>query len=249
MEQIPQTSVSVILPTYNEAGNIADLIREVVRSVESTGITDVEVIVVDDDSPDETWKIASATECQGAEIRIIRRITNRGLTASLNEGIAAARKDVVVWLDADFSQPPECIPQMLYKIADGFDAAVNSRYIAGGGENRSGKGGELQLALSKRLNLVLRHVLLPSFHDYTSGFAAVRRHVFDHIRLEGDYGEYFVSFIYRLLRDGHYRVCELPYIMQPRRSGTSKTGSNILDFAKRGRKYLATIIHLRFTVH
>ena len=132
--------------------------------------------------------------------------------------------------------------------AEGFDVVVNSRYIAGGGENRSGQGGELQLALSRRLNWVLRYVLLPSFYDYTSGFIAARRKVLADFRLQGDYGEYFVDFIYRVLRAGRYRVCELPYIMQPRRSGTSKTGSNLIDFARRGRKYLGTILRLRFTV-
>jgi dolichol-phosphate mannosyltransferase len=130
-------------------------------------------------------------------------------------------------------------------VAEGYDVVVNSRYIAGGGENRSGQGGQLQLALSKRLNWVLRHLLHPSFHDYTSGFVAVRRSVFNDLRLRGDYGEYFVDFIYRVLRAGCYHVCELPYIMQPRRSGVSKTGANLYDFICRGRRYLLTVVRLR----
>lgn len=238
-------SVSLIMPTYNEAGHIADLIREAARCVSQAGASEIEVIVVDDDSPDLTWKIAAETECPDAEVRVIRRMENHGLTASLNEGISAARMEVVVWLDADFSQPPGCIPQMLDKIAEGYDVVVNSRYIAGGGESRSGRGGDLQLALSKRLNWVLRHLLSPSFHDYTSGFVAVRRSVVNDLRLRGDYGEYFVDFIYRILRSDCYRVCELPYIMQPRRSGVSKTGSNLFGFICRGRKYLSTVIRLR----
>jgi dolichol-phosphate mannosyltransferase len=238
-------SVSIVMPTFNEAGNVADLIRESVAHVRMAGVSEIEVIVVDDDSPDLTWKIAEETECPGVRVRVIRRRENHGLTASLNEGIAAAQMDIIVWMDCDFSQPPERIPQMLYMIRQGYDVVVNSRYVLGGGEARSGKGGELQLYLSRRLNGVLRFLLNDSFFDYTSGFVAVRREVFNDMRLRGDYGEYFIDFIYRVLRDTRYHVCELPYIMQPRRSGESKTGSNLFQFIKRGRKYLLTIIRLR----
>jgi dolichol-phosphate mannosyltransferase len=233
------------MPTYNEAGNVSDLICEVVRYVREFGVSEIEVIVVDDDSPDQTWKIAMETDCPGADVRVIRRMEDHGLTASLNEGIAAARNDVVVWLDCDFSQPPDKIPQMLFMICQGYDVAVNSRYVLGGGEARTGKGGELQLYLSKRINGILCLLLNGSFYDYTSGFVAVRREVFNDMRLRGDYGEYFIDFIYRILRDKRYRICELPYIMLPRRSGESKTGSNLLQFMGRGRKYLSTIVRLR----
>jgi dolichol-phosphate mannosyltransferase len=239
-------SVSIVMPTYNEAGNVGDLILESVACVRDAGVRDVEVIVVDDDSPDQTWKVAMEIRCPDARVRVIRRLQEHGLTASLNEGIAASTGEVVVWLDCDFSQHPDRIPQMLYMIRQGFDVAVNSRYVLGGGEARSGKGGALQLFLSKRLNVVLRFLLMGSFHDYTSGFIAVRREVFREISLRGDYGEYFIDFMYRVLRDSRYRVCELPYIMQPRRSGESKTGSNFLQFMLRGRKYLLTILRLKF---
>jgi dolichol-phosphate mannosyltransferase len=240
-----QFGVSVLMPTYNEAGNIADLMREAVQQVRKCGVTDIEVIVADDDSPDLTWQIAAATEMPGAEIRVLRRLENRGLTASLNDAIAAAKNDVIVWLDCDFSQPPECIPQLLEKIRAGFDVAVNSRYLPGGGENRSGDGSGFHLFLSKCLNYSLRHLLDPSFTDYTSGFIAVRREVFRDIRLRGDYGEYFIDFIYRILLENRFSVVELPYIMQPRRSGVSKTGTNLLHYLQRGRKYIATILQLR----
>lgn len=235
------------MPTYNEAGNVALLIQESVASVRGAGISKVEVIVVDDDSPDQTWKVAMDTLCPDAELRVIRRMENHGLTASLNEGIAAARMEVIVWFDCDFSQRPGKIPQLLFMINQGFDVAVNSRYVLGGGENRTGKGGNQQLFLSKWLNRLLRYVLDPSFHDYTSGFVAVRREVFNAIQLRGDYGEYFIDFMYRLLSDKHYKVCELPYVMQPRQYGQSKTGSNTLQFMKRGRKYLWMILKLRLS--
>lgn len=234
------------MPTYNEAGNVADLICESVDSVRRFGVTEVEVIVVDDDSPDQTWKAAMEVCCPDADVRVIRRMENHSLTASLNEGITAARMEVIVWFDCDFSQHPDKIPQLLFMINQEFDIAVNSRYVLGGGENRTGKGGNQQLFLSKWLNRLLNYVLDSSFYDYTSGFVAVRREVFNDLQLRGDYGEYFVDFMYRVLRDKRYRVCELPYMMQPRRYGVSKTGTNLIQFMKRGRKYLMMVLRLRF---
>lgn len=238
-------SVSIIMPTYNEAGNIADLMRLAVENVRKAGVGEIELIVVDDDSPDLTWQIAAATECPGAVVKVLRRMENHGLTASLNDAIAAAKNEVIVWLDCDFSQPPEAIPPLLEKIAAGFDVAVNSRYVPGGGENRSGDGSAFHLFLSRCLNYSLRYLLNPTFTDYTSGFIAVRRQVCREFPLRGDYGEYFIDFIYRVLLSRRFTVVEVPYFMQPRRSGISKTGTNIFHYLRRGRKYLATVLQLK----
>lgn len=239
------SEVSVIMPTYNEAGNIADLIQETVRVIKDMRIEKIEIIVVDDDSPDQTWEIASNVVCNDAKIRVIRRMGNHGLTASLQDGIKAASYNTVIWLDCDLSHPPKYISQLLFMIAQGFDVVVNSRYVVGGGEDRRGKGSFIQLFLSKLLNWGIRFFLYPSFSDYTSGFVAARREVLNTIPLRGDYGEYFVDFIFRVLSN-HYRVCELPYIAMPRRSGESKTGTNIVDYLKRGRKYIYTVVRLQF---
>jgi dolichol-phosphate mannosyltransferase len=128
---------------------------------------------------------------------------------------------------------------------EGYDVAVNSRYCCGGGENREGKGSAIQLFLSLTLNWGIRFMLRSSFSDYTSGFIAARRQVFDGIKLRGDYGEYFIDLIYRAIRSG-YGVCELPYVAQVRRSGESKTGSTLLQYLRRGRKYLSTVVRLRW---
>lgn len=246
MKPLRGLSVSVVMPTYNEAGHIQDLIRETMEALIDAGITDYEVILVDDDSPDRTWEKARSTSgIDSARLRIIRREQDRGLTASLREGIQASRNAVVVWMDCDFSHPPEKIPQMIYMLQQGYDVVVNSRYAIGGGEDRSGKGGALQLLLSRLLNWGIRFMLKPSFSDYTSGFAAVRRPVLMELGLRGDYGEYFIDFIYRAIQSGKYRICELPYVAPPRRSGESKTGSTLLQYGRRGIKYLWTVVALR----
>jgi len=97
------------------------------------------------------------------------------------------------------------------------------------------------------LNWSIRFLLQASFADYTSGFIVVRRSVLEKVPLQGDYGEYFVDFIYRVLRKG-YRICEIPFRAMPRQSGSSKTGSNYFQYFKRGLKYLRTVIYLRIEV-
>jgi dolichol-phosphate mannosyltransferase len=238
------TGISIILPTLNEAGNITSLIECLVAALQKAGLNEIQIIVVDDDSSDRTWEIASTIVCPPARVEVIRRMENHGLTSSLSAGIEAAKQPVLVWLDCDFSHPPERIPQMLYMLDQGFDVAVNSRYVVGGGEDRSGEWGAMQMFLSLSLNWFTRFFLDASFADYTSGFVAVRRKVMQEIPLRGDYGEYFVDFIFRTLRK-KYRVCELPYIAMPRRSGDSKTGTNLLQFLRRGRKYIGTVLRLR----
>lgn len=247
MPVINLPGVSVILPTLNEAGNIGDLIRLTARVLQETGIPRVEILVVDDDSPDLTWEVADQVQCPPVEVRVLRRMAAHGLTKSLQAGIDAACQDVIVWLDCDFSHPPEYIPQLLFMIEQGFDIVVNSRYTIGGSEVREGKGGFIQLALSRLLNWGVRFLLNPAFSDYTSGFVAVRRPVLMGLHLQGDYGEYFVDFVFRALRAG-YRVCELPFIAPPRRSGESKTGRRMSDYLWRGRKYIWAVLKLRWNV-
>jgi dolichol-phosphate mannosyltransferase len=241
------SGVSVVMPTYNEAGHIQDLIRDTMRSLTEDGVRDFEIIVVDDDSPDLTWQAAGQTTgIDPSRLSVLRRTRDHGLTPSLRDGIRAARHEVVVWMDCDFSHPPEKIPQMLYMLQEGYDVVVNSRYAIGGGEDRGGKGGALQLILSRLLNWGIRFMLKPSFSDYTSGFIAVRRSVLEAHQLTGDYGEYFIDFIYNVLRGRRFRVCELPYVAPPRRSGESKTGTSLGQYLRRGRKYLWTVVRLRF---
>jgi dolichol-phosphate mannosyltransferase len=240
------SGVSVIMPTYNEAGHIQDLIRDTIACLDSFGLADFEIVVVDDDSPDLTWQKAESTPgVDAAHLKVIRRQRDRGLTASLREGIHDSRYEVVVWMDCDFSHPPEKIAQMLFMLDEGYDVVVNSRYAIGGGEDRGGKGGAIQLILSRVLNWGIRFMLKPSFSDYTSGFVAARRIVLASHELTGDYGEYFIAFIYGVLREQRFRVCELPYLAPPRRSGESKTGTTLSQYLRRGSKYLWTVVRLR----
>ena len=113
------------------------------------------ILVVDDDSADRTWEKAQTTPgLDPSHLRVIRREGDHGLTASLREGIRAARHDVVVWMDCDFSHPPAKIPQMLYMLDEGYDVVANPRYARGGGEDRIGNHAAL---LDWRIRIINEH--------------------------------------------------------------------------------------------
>jgi dolichol-phosphate mannosyltransferase len=235
--------VSIILPTYNEAGNIVDLITAIHEAVKQPH----EIIVVDDNSPDGTSRLTRELIQSGTVpgLRLETRIIDRGLRKSIWRGIQMAKGDIVVWMDCDFSMPPAVIPELLVKTEEGYDIAVGSRFAEGGSQKEYGEGeSRLAIALSSVLNIVLRVFLHFGFRDYTSGFVAMRRDIFTKIRLKGDYGEYFIDMMFRAILLKHSFI-EIPYNCEKRRSGESKTAPNIKILLKRGVKYLWTIFKMQ----
>jgi dolichol-phosphate mannosyltransferase len=228
--------VSVVLPTYNEAGNIGLLIQALLTYLP----TQSEIVVVDDDSPDLTWERVEDQRQKDSRIRLIRRIGRRGLTSALQEGIRASEGKYVFWMDCDFSQPPEKISELLQALAE-YDIVMASRYVPGGEEKGHSKLGSL---LSKMICRFASWMLSPTIKDYTSGYVGTRKEILKALPLEGDYGEYCIRFLYRAYKKG-YRILEIPYTCLPRRSGESKTATDLKGYLKRGRKYILTVLRLR----
>ena len=229
--------ISVILPTFNEAGNIGPLIEVLLSRLPDES----EIIVVDDDSPDLTWQVVEGLSRNDSRIRLIRRIGRQGLTSALQEGIEASAGKVVFWMDCDFSQPPEKISELLKALED-YDIVVASRYVPGGEERGHSPLGSF---LSKMICLFASWVLSPAIKDYTSGYIGSRKEILNTIPLQGDYGEYCIGFLYRAYQRG-YRILEIPYTCLPRRSGESKTATDLGGYLKRGWKYIMAVLRLRF---
>lgn len=237
--------VSIILPTYNEAENIIPLIKEINKVVRRQK----EIIVVDDNSPDGTSEAVKIFIKKKNNLRLETRLTNHGLTKSIQHGINVSKGDIIVWMDCDFSHPPEVVPKLLSKIQEGFDISVASRFIPGGKAKSEGpRDSIVGVLLSTIINFFMQFLLGNQFHDFTSGFVAVRKEVFSSITLRGDYGEYFIDFIVKAFAK-KYRVCEIPFISESRRAGESKTGKNLLDYMLRGRKYIFIIFRLLVEKH
>lgn len=230
--------ISVILPTYNEAENIIYLVRAIDQAIKDAK----EILVVDDNSPDGTSRLVQELiDSKGVpNLRLITRVHNRGLTNSIQEGINKSQGEIVVWLDTDFSMPPEIIPKLIAEIDGGYDVAVGSRFVEGGSFKRNTSGSQdswVAVLLSRLMNVFIRAMLGFGFKDYTSGFIAIKKEIFKRIELKGDYGEYFVDLMFKVLILG-YKVKEIPYICLPRRQGESKTGNNLADYLKKGLKYV-----------
>jgi dolichol-phosphate mannosyltransferase len=237
--------VSVILPTYNEKENIEGLIASILENL----MYPTEVIVVDDDSPDGTGKIVEKIARDNRNVRLLIRENKRGLASAISEGIPLSKGEIIVWMDCDFSHPPRLMPQLIQAL-DQCDIAVASRFVKGGGMQYS----FLRVLTSRLLNLFANIILGFSIKDYTSGYPAVRREVFDKVKIQpllGEnrgyivgYGEYFISFLYRAKKAG-FKIKEVPYTYVARKKGNTKTSPNIFALLKYGIVYGLAILYLR----
>jgi dolichol-phosphate mannosyltransferase len=238
-KQAPQ--ITIILPTYNEAGNIEKLID---RTLQALGNYPggLEVIVVDDDSPDGTWWLAAKKAGVEKQLRLIHRQGKGGLTSAISRGIREAQGEWVGWMDCDMSMPPEEWPRLAAALAEGADLAIGSRYVPGGSDVAHTLTGRL---FSRAINIWAGLMLGWSIKDYTSGFVLARKAVFEKVALRGDYGEYCIDMLHRARRAG-YTIRELPYICVPRMAGESKTAQNAWGYLKRGVNYVKTLFRLRF---
>jgi dolichol-phosphate mannosyltransferase len=213
--------ISIVIPTYNEVENIGALLEELRSILGSSGIEDYEVIVVDDDSPDGTWRVVERISREDSRVRLIRRVGVKGLGTAIVRGLNEARGDYVVVMDADFQHPPSLIPRLLdTAVKLGADVVVASRYTRGGGF--SGWG------LARRVvslgALLLAWVLVPESRgtrDPISGFFLINRKT---VSLKGVKGLGYKVLLEVLALNPGVRVLEVPYIFKPRRAGSSKLG-------------------------
>ncbi|MFZ2024776.1 MAG: glycosyltransferase [Microgenomates group bacterium] len=228
--------VSIIVPTYNEAENIEPLIREIFLALPRQS---TEIIIVDDDSPDGTWRVARALHMK--QVRVFRRMRTRGLTSAIQFGIDHARGLIVGWLDADLSHQPKYFTKMLQMMKKS-DVVVASRYVRGARDDRKEK---TAVVMSRIINWIARTLLYRTVTDYTSGFILIKKRIFEDYRLQGDYGEYFIRLLSYCVRH-EYPIHEIPYVFVSRVHGVSKTAVSLGDFFVKGIKYVKAIMQNTF---
>ncbi|MDD4628362.1 MAG: glycosyltransferase [Candidatus Peribacteraceae bacterium] len=232
---VASASVSVVLPSYNERANIVEAIQRIIQSL---GPLLLEIIIVDDDSPDRTWE--AAEQLHEPKCRVIRRTDRRGLASALADGTRAAKGAIVVWLDCDLGIPPEDILRLIEKL-DKYEVAIGSRYVKEGMDTRP----KFRAFLSLVFNTYTRLLLGRHFWDWTSGFAAARRDVLERIPLSPNgFGEYFVEWVYACTKQ-KVTMIEVPYRYGLRKAGVSKTDGNIWRFLQLSFGYALRVLAIR----
>jgi len=235
-----KTKYSFILPTYNEKDNILTVIREI-----EDNFGDFEILVIDDNSPDNTAGIVRTYSNEKTNIKIFLPEMRLGLTNSIKFGISQSVGDYIIWLDVDGTMHPKLLKDNLQKFErENYDAIFFSRYVQNAADSRSEK---LNVFLSVIINKLCQIILSPKHKDYTSGFVGIKRNVLKSINFTGDYGEYFIELLYKLIKKD-CKILEAPYILTTRLKGETKTAPNLPVLIKRGLKYLIKILSVRFSV-
>ena len=222
--------VLVVIPTYDEAENVADVLGRV-----RTAVPDAHVLVVDDNSPDGTADLAAAAGAELGQVDVMRRAEKGGLGPAYRAGFAWGLErgfDVLVEMDADLSHDPEALPDLLAAVADGADLAIGSRYVEGGAVPGWPRH---RLAISRLGNTYVHLALGIRLRDATAGYRAytadaLRSLDLAHITTYG-YG-FQVEMAYSLIRSGH-TVVEVPITFRDRIRGTSKMSLGIVGEALR----------------
>lgn len=209
--------LSVVLPTYNESGNIVELVSAIIDAIPSS--YEAQIIVVDDDSPDGTYQRVQETFAHDSRITTILRRSDHGLAKSIRAGIECAGGDKIIVMDTDFTHDPLEIPRMLH-VGKIYDVVSGSRFCPGGAMQDT-----KHYLASLSYNLLLRIVLQTQVQDNLGGYFLVDRRVLSQLpfdRIFYGYGEYFFRFLY-FVQKGGFHVVEIPAVYRLRRAGESKS--------------------------
>ncbi len=208
---------TVVVPTYNERDNLQVLVKRI-----RDAMSDVEILVVDDNSPDGT-----AAKARELGVRVIERTTERGLSTAVLKGLDESATEICVVIDADLSHPPEKIPDLVKAVEQGADIAVGSRYCAGG---EIDNWPFLRRMTSKTGTMLARP--LTSCSDPLAGYFCLRRSLLKGVELKP---RGFKILLEILARAKPATIAEVPIHFEDREAGASKFSK------KERREYLAQL--------
>jgi dolichol-phosphate mannosyltransferase len=215
----------LVLPTYNEAENIEAFVNAVLDKLPASA----NVLIVDDNSPDGTGRIADRLAAEHENVGVLHRPRKEGLgpayVAGFREALAGGA-GLILEMDSDFSHDPAYLPRLL-EAAARADLVIGSRYVPGGGV---GDWGPLRRAISRGGSAYARLMLGVGVRDLTGGFKCFRREVLEAIDLgavESRGYAFQVELTYRAIRLG-FRVVEVPIVFRDRQSGSSKMSRSIV---------------------
>lgn len=218
--------LTLVIPTFNESGNLRELIRRV--DIALAGVA-WEMIVVDDNSPDGTWALGKEISREDPRVRCLRRVNRRGLAGACIEGMLASSAPVVAVMDADLQHDERILPNMLERIKGGADLVVGSRHVEGGSADAGFSAG--RAAISRFATQMAKRALKAEFNDLMSGFFMIRREIVEACAPE------LTPAGFKILADlvasahGRLKVEEVGYTFRERNAGESKFDVKVgLDF-------------------
>jgi dolichol-phosphate mannosyltransferase len=221
----PVMKTIVLVPTFNEAGNLAPLTQSIFASLPET-----DILVIDDGSTDGTIEVArKLMEENRSRFFVLFRKKKEGLGRAYVAGfrwVLERDYDFVFHMDADFSHPPRYLPKLLEK-AQRDDVVIGSRYTEGGKDERTQWSRKL---LSKAGNFYARSLLSLNVADMTSGFKCFRRKVLEQLDLgaiESNGFLFLVEVNYRVSQAGK-KIGEVPIVFEERKAGSSKMSFEIM---------------------
>ena len=211
--------LSLVIPTYNEAANVAVLVGQLTQLLEGVIPHRYELILVDDDSPDRTWKTALGLTQTYPQLRVMRRRTERGLSSAVIRGWQVARGQILAVIDADLQHPPQVLTDLLAAIHQGADLAVASRHVTGGGVSDWNLARRLLSRGAQTLGLLLLPQVVGRVSDPMSGYFMVQRRAIA--------GPILNPKGYKILlevlgRGEVHTIAEVGYVFQERQQGASK---------------------------
>jgi len=227
--------ISVILPTYNEAGNIANLVHAIITNIPPGW--DYEILVVDDDSPDKTYEIVGDAFNTNPAVIPILRTTERGLAKSIRAGIEKSSGDQILVMDTDFTHDPVEIPKLLH-ISQVYDIVSGSRFCPGGNMDDT-----THYLASLIYNWCMRLLLRTQVQDNLGGFFTIRKKELSTLPFDKiffGYGDYFFRLLYYAGKKG-LTIVEIPALYHNRTKGMSKS-----NFPKLLLSYTAAVIRFYF---
>lgn len=224
----------VIIPTYNECENIEQTLKQVFAVAQTIKDWQLEVLVVDDTSPDKTYQLVEKLQTKKDYQNKLHLLINQekaGLGAAYLKGMTEAfgplQADVVFEFDADLSHDPQKIPLFLKEIKNGSQLVLGSRYIEGGSIPQD--WGWHRKFMSVLGNLIIRTTLTNfSIKDWTTGYRAITKKAYQSVEKEMNNERFAgytfqIGFLHKIVRKG-LKVSEVPFNFKDRTQGKSKLG-------------------------
>ena len=213
MSSSSRAELTVVIPTYNERDRLAELVGRLFAAADAARVA-LELVVVDDNSPDGTGQVADEL-AQQYRLRVVHRAGKLGLGTAVVAGFDVASAEIIGVMDADFSHPPELVPVLLKALREaGADVVVASRYIPGG----STPNWPFKRKLMSRFACLLARPLSP-IRDAASGFFVIRHAIAKQVTIKAGGFKICLELI---VRGWPTKLVELPYRFDDRELGESK---------------------------